>query len=760
MRSHLTIARRRVAFLAGTALAIGLAAPAWAETAVAAASDAPASASDAQNGEIIVTARLRSESINRVPVSISALQGGDLAQHSLNELQSISTVVPSVDFRTGASNKDRDVFIRGVGTITTSPGVDPSVSTVIDGVVLARPGQATLDLLDIDRIEVLKGPQGTLFGKNASAGVINVVTKTPTNVQSEELEASYFQGNEYRFRGSVSGPILSDKLLYSVTGLFANYDGNVRNIQTGDRVNGYKRRGIRGKILARPTDNLTLTLGADYVYTRDTVPTGVFSATGRVAYPSGAFTPNPTLAAELAAEGITASPDNRRVAQNFNSNVRDKNYGTSLQADWQLGDYTVTSITAYRKWRNYQHQDYDELGRPTPVYVQGEDHGLVHEHQFSQELRLASPKGGLIDYVVGAYYMHVVNNEVYRRDVTHLVGTNYVTDTGIAPYGTVSDNYALFGEANLNLTKRFRLIGGYRSIWDDLRYYHSRTATAATTGIVGPHISSGSTSPHGNAFRVGAQYDLARDATAYFTFSRGYTGPAYNVYFNMQQRDEGALKPETSDAYEVGLKGSAWDHRLRASIAGFLTYFDNYQANVLDVFQGALVSRLINAGKVSTRGVEGDLSARPIDPLNLSFSFARTNAKIDDFNCPPGAAASCNINGEPLPFAPKWKLHTDANYTFTLTEKYGLVLDTDYSWQSRTQYQLAETADTAQPAYGIWNASLALTSKDGWQLRGLIKNIANKHYSSYLSGGTLAGLVRFVPRDDHRYVGVIASAKF
>ena len=758
--------------LSAIALATALAAagPVLAQDALPAAKPAPAAVAtpDAvpDTGAIVVTARLRTESLNKVPISVAALDGTKLAAHGQNDIASIATNIPTVEFRTGASNKDRDVFIRGVGTITTSPGVDPSVSTVIDGVVLARPGQATLDLMDIDRIEVLRGPQGTLFGKNASAGVINVVTKAPTNRQTEELEASYYQGDEYRFRGGVSGPIVADKLLYSITGLFANYDGNVRNITTGDEVNGYRRRGVRAKLLAKPSDNLTLTFGADYVYTHDTVPAGIYISSSRAAYPSGAVTANPTLAATLAGEGIMPSPDNRTVAQSFDTDVRDKNYGTSVQADLAMaGGYSLTSITAYRRWRNYQHQDYDGFAQPTTAYVQGEDYGQVHEHQFSQEVRIASPKGHLIDYVVGAYYMHVVNNEIYQRTITS-VTPGVSSGSGTARYGTTSDDMALFGEANINLTSRARIIAGYRSIWDDLDYYHVRTASFATpgatstTGIAGYHASRGTTDPHGNAYRVGAQYDLARDASAYFTYSRGYKGPAYNVYFNMLARDEGALKPETSNAYEIGLKGSAFDHRLQASVAGFITKFDNYQANVLDLYQGAQVSRLINAGKVSSKGVEGDLSARPIDPLALTFSFARTDAKIDQFNCPAGAAASCNINGEPLPFAPKWKLHGDATYTLRLSDAFSLQLDSDYSWQSETQYQLTETPDTIQPAYGIWNASIALIAKDGWQLRGLVKNIANKHYASYLGAGTLGGLVRFVPRDDDRYFGVIASAKF
>ena len=289
--------------------------------------------------EIVVTARFRAEALTDVPIALSALSGDDLADRGLNNIQDIARSVPTVDFRTGASNKDRTVFIRGVGTISTSPGVEPSVSTVLDGVVLTRPGQSTLDLLDIERIEVLRGPQGTLFGKNASAGVINIVSKTPTNDSAQTLEASITDDGEYRFRAGSSGALVEDKLFYSLTGLIGGFDGNVKNVITGSDVNGYKRRGARAKIVAQPNEDLTLTFAADYVYTKDDVPIGVFVSTDRVAYPTNAVTANPTLAAILAARGIVPSRKNREISANFDTNVRDKNYGGSMQVDWRGGDF-------------------------------------------------------------------------------------------------------------------------------------------------------------------------------------------------------------------------------------------------------------------------------------------------------------------------------------------------------------------------------------------------------------------------------------
>jgi iron complex outermembrane recepter protein len=731
-----------------------------------AAAPTPDAASSNDSGDIVVTARFRNETLNSVPIAITALKGDALAVKNLNNLQDISQTVPTVDFRAGASNKDRTVFIRGLGTITTSPGVEPSVSTVLDGVVLGRPGQSTLDLVDVDRIEVLRGPQGTLFGKNASAGVINIVSKDPTDQEMGTAEASYYQGNEYRFKLGLSGPI-SDKLLYDITGLYGHYDGNVRNLVTGDKVNGYSRKGGRGKLVWKPTDTLTFHLNGDYLYTRDKVPTGVFAKTSRVAYPTGVVTPNPALAAKLAAAGVTPGLDNRTVAQNFDSDVRDKNYGVSLQGDLALGDYTVTSITAYRGWRNVQHQDFDMLNAPDATFPQAVDTGRLRYHQFSQEVRLTSPKGGFIDYVVGAYYLHSVDDERYERDLTRIVAAAPVNNTGVALYGTKNDNYSAFGEANINFTRRLRAIAGGRVIHDKLSFYHNRVADTlvALTGIQPNFGATGDTSHTGYSARGGLQYDLPGTGMVYATYSRGYKGPAYNVFFNMLARDTIALKPETSDSYEVGFKGSLFDHKLQITLDGFYAKYHNYQANFTDQVGNppAIITRLINAGTVTTKGVEGDITAHPFQPLVLSFNFARTTAKVDHFNCPAGAPVSCDVDGQPLPFAPKWKLHSDATWTQPMTDKIDLLLNTDYSWKSRTQYSLSETPDTIQPSYGIWNASIGIAGKGdsgAWRLTGVVKNITNKHYSSYLMPGSLAGVVRFVPRDDHRYFGVSAFTEF
>ncbi|NMN04503.1 MULTISPECIES: TonB-dependent receptor [unclassified Novosphingobium] len=757
-----SVSHRRALLLAGALVVPS--ATAFAQD--AAPAPAPAEANAPAPGEIVVTARFRNESLQQVPIAISAVSGQSLNDRGIHNLQDLSASVPTVDFRSGASNKDRTVFIRGVGTITTSPGVESSVSTVLDGVVLNRPGQATLDVGEVERIEVLRGPQGTLFGKNASAGVINIVTAAPSQQFHAYVEGGATTDAEYRVKAGVTGG-LTDTVSARIDGLYANYKGNVWNAVTKDKVNGYERYGLRGKIEARPSDALTLTLAGDWLHSYDTTSNGVYASTSQIAYPTNAVTPSPTLVGILNGYGITAGPANRTAATSFNTDVRDENFGASLTADLSLGDYKLTSITAWRGWKNHQHQDLDATQASPAVQAQSEDHGDVNTNQYSQELRLTSPKGKLIDYVVGAYVLRAETDERYQRDLTRTSGVA----TGVANYGIRANNYALFGEANLNFTSSFRAIAGYRSTWDKLSYYHVRTSTndpnntgnsaLAVSGIRAYHNSNGSTSTRGDSWRLGLQWDVSPHAQVYGTWSRGYKGPAYNAFFNMQATDEIALAPETSDSFEVGIKGSTTDRSVRYAIAAYTTTFKNYQANVADLVNGTSVTRLINAGKVRSQGIEADVTLVPTKGFTVDLSAAYDDAKVVNFNCPAGLPASCDINGKPLPFAPKVKLFANAAYRFALTQAVDLELQSDIAFKSETQYQLTQTPGTIQPAYAIWNGSVALLgSDDGWQVRAYVKNITNTHYASYLVNGGVAGIVRYVPRDDVRYGGVTLRKTF
>ena len=688
---------------------------------------------------VTVTATRREESLQKVPVAVTVLDGEQLERDNRTSVSSIVQQVPSLNFRTGASNKDTSLFVRGVGTISTSPGVEPTVATVIDGVVYARPGQSTLDLLDLDRIEVLRGPQGTLFGKNASAGVLNITSKAPTSETHGYIDQSYYSGNESRTRFGIGASLIPDTLKGSFTALVGSYDGNVDNVYNGQEVNGYNHKGARGKLAFTPDDDVKFTLIADYMQSHDDAPNGVITQSLAPTF-TGALSP------------VSPSSDNRKINTDTRTHINDTNKGISGQLDWNLGDYTLTSITAWRGWDNTQYQDGDRLSSVTAAFPGTADKGDLSFDQYSQEIRLASPKGEFLEYVGGLFYMHGKDDETYQRTLT----TTTRVDRGIANYSTTSDSYAVFGESTLNVTSRFRGIAGLRYTHDRLEYDHRRVSTSATavSGINPATSSSGSVDEDGWSGRLGAQYDLSDAVTTYLTYSRGYKGPAYNVFFNMQPRDTQALKPETSNNWELGIKTSTWNHRLTANLAIFHSDYDNYQANFYDTVAGQVVTRLINAGSVSTEGVELDYALQATQQLKLSGALAYTRARIDEFACPVGAAASCNVNGKTLPFSPDWKTYVRADYTLPLDNGLDIELGTDYGWQSEVQYDISQNPNTKQGAYGIWNASVALADySNGWRVSVLGKNLANTSYSPLLaSGGNY--IYRAVPRDDERYFGI------
>jgi iron complex outermembrane receptor protein len=716
---------------------------------------------------VVITATKRAQPLQKTPIAVSVIGGSTLEESNLNNLEAISAQVPTVNFRTNASNKDAALFIRGVGTISTSPGVEPTVSTVLDGVVTARPGQATLDLLDIDRIEILRGPQGTLFGKNASAGVINIISRAPGKEFGGYADLSFFQGNETRVRLGASGEMVPNLLRGGISVMAGKFDGNVTNVFDGSKVNGYDRKGLRGRLDITPNKDLKVVLIADRTESDDTPPTGVAYSTNVTAFPSGAVTANPNFA--LAVAPVVASPENRRINSEMKTRVNDINQGLSAQVDWNLAGHQITSITAHRQWSNTQFQDQDRLGTLYRGFNRTADRGELDFRQTSQELRIASTQKGFADYVAGLFYMEGKNDEEYRRDVTNCpnstaaalpnglvpcTAASSVSNNGVANYGVKSKSASVFGEATLHLRPDVRMLAGLRYTADELSYYHGRVSTAAAPGIGASRARvTGSTTENALSGRFGPQFDINKDVMAYATVSRGYKGPAYNVFFNMSPTQDNVLAPEKSNSLELGLKSTLMDGRLRLNLALFKTDYTGYQANVPDLVNGVIVTRLINAGDVKTSGLEVDLQARVTQRMTVTAALAHTEARVKRFNCPPGAAASCDINGRRMPFAPDLKASLRMNYSQPLSG--GLTLDygVDANYQSETNFDLQQQPDSVQKPYTIVNATVALQSVAGWRVALLVKNLTDKSYATFIqnSGNHIN---RYVPRDDQRYVGV------
>ena len=717
-----------------------------------------------QLAPVQVTATLRQENLETVPVSVSVVEGTFAQQQGLYTLFDIASQAPSLTFRDNESFKDTSLLIRGIGTVTTTLGADPSVSTVVDGVVLARSGQAaTLDLLDVDRVEVLRGAQGTLFGKNASAGVINVVTRDPALVNSGYVDVSYFDGDEFRARVGISAIISPGLASLSLNAITGYYSGDVKNLYDGSTVNGYEKTGGRAKLVLTPTHDLKVTLIADYIRTYNDIPfvpiiPGSYAATAPLVF---AFTPSTAYTTVVAPEVPSAS--NTYINNNAKTYDLDQNYGVSGTGELQLDKFTLTSISAYRAWFNDQYQDGSRSPGPTAAIPQSVDRGHVDLYQVSQELRLATKQKGLIDYVTGVYFDYVNDAETYQRSIIQIVGSNPVYNHGRSVYGTSDANYSAFGEATINFSSRFRAIAGIRGIHDQIAFEETRfsTSTATLPGIKPATFGSGSSGANGVAARAGLQFDISDEVTTYATYTRGYKGPAYDVFFNYASATDSApVVAETSNSGEVGIKSSTFGNRLVVNVDGFYTNYDNYQTNFYQLVDGAFVNHLVNAGLVNTRGIEADVTGRPTKGLTLHFSAAAIRARVVSFPLPPNTPPQDAVSGGHLPFAPDLKFDVGGDYRWNLSSVYSLDLENDFTWQSSQYYDLSQTPGLLQPEYGIWNASLALTNaRSHWRVAVIVKNIGDKSYNEFLSAGT-ANIANVIPRDAHTYAGINVHIDF
>ena len=769
------------------------------------AAPAAAKADDGTPDEIIVTAQKRSERLQDVPIAVSVITGDQIARAGVLNLENAQYLVPSLNFRKSGTTLNQSLFLRGVGTSTFSIAGEPSITTVVDGVVYQRSGEAFSDLIDIDRIEVLRGPQGTLFGKNSSAGVINIVTKRPGNELAGYGDFGYFfdNGTEYRARGAIDLPIVSDKLALRLTSAYTNYDGNIFNTVTNRRVNGYEHFGIRGIVVAKPIDDLTLTIIGDYHTNTDNCCGEVIGTAGTSpATPIATSTPAQRLDfANYNAifGGVLPTPrgdQTRALAQNLVTSTLEDGWGISIQADVDLKGGTLTSVSSYRVWDNNEIRDGDFLPQ---AFVGGglnqlHDVGPQRTDTITQELRIASEKGKLIDYVVGGFYSRAYSERVFSR--SDIVCTSTPLPTALTPctapgltvtrpfgsafFGSTFQNAAVFGQATLNLTRNFRLIGGARYTYDALSVFHSRQTPLAGPGIQ-PNFDQGvfngtgsngvpfrtSTTADNVSGRIGVQYEASRAVTAYFTYSRGYKGPAYNVFFNLTATGTNVIAPETSNSFEVGLKNSLFGGKLVLNIAGYYAEYQNFQANNPDLVAGVLVTRFTNAGEVSTRGVEVDALYRPTRDLSFNGGFAYTDARVDRFRVPDNGVTTGVIpTGTPLAYAPRVKANLGVNYRWRTNWPVDFEFGAQGSYQSSQLAQFdanpAIRAATTIRAYSLLDLQAAIVdSKDKFRLTFIAKNVADESFAAAITSGGPFGSFRYlIPREANRYFGVQGRVNF
>lgn len=779
-------------------------------TAPAHAADAPAADAASAPAEIIVTAQKRAEPLQKVPVAVTVVSADALSKLSANSIEDSQRLVPALTFVKGDTSLNSALFLRGLGTVSFSIAAEPSVTSVLDGVVLARAGESFGDLYDIERIEVLRGPQGTLFGKNASAGVINVVTKEPGKELSGYVDAAYFEGDEYKLKASLGGPI-GTNWRAGVTGFYSTYrTGNITDTTTHSQINGYEHYGVRGQLIGDLGPDLHIRLIGDYRKAKDDC----------CAFVIGALNPSPS-AAQLVQESVLAPAlggGTNQSIQSLPNRTNEETYGVSLQADLALGTHTLTSITSWRQWNNEEIRDgdwVDQVYRQIPLV---HDDGPERAHTFTQELRLTSPTGGFVDYVIGAFYYQAVAERTYTRSDTYCTASTatplagglipcpaatstLVNPVGTAQFGSTFYNYAAFGQATWHFAPTFRLVTGLRYTHDKVTAYHERTDNFSGTTFTAPGGVSfapsgiaadfdanvaaaqvttgagftgtpwtGSTSKDNLSGKAALEYDLAPHNMAYASYSRGYKGPAFNVFFNMQWFNTAPIAAELSDAFEVGLKNS-FDHgKLIFNIDGFYDKVRNYQANYPTTINGAVTTTIINAGDVSTRGFEAEWLYRPAHNLTVNGGLSYTDAHVDQFMLPPAAQAANYIApGTPLAFAPKVKGSAGLTYTYeTPSLPFGIEFNGLGTYVSKQLSTLAtennQIAFIGQTIEGHDQIDLSLAAVDPakrYRVAVVVKNLLNEHYASTIgTGGPGGSFIYQIPRDANRYWGVTARYNF
>ena len=736
--------------------------------------------------EIVVTAQKVAENVQDVPIAITAITADRLESSGVTSLEGLTQLVPSVTFRKGTTSANSAIVMRGVGTITFSVAAEPSVSTVVDGVVLSRSGQAFMDLVDAERLEVLRGPQGTLFGKNASAGPVSIVSKGGTDTLQGEVRAEYFEDEEYRLRAAISGP-LGEGLSARVTGFYGSYDGNITNVFGGrnDKINGYEHYGARG-IIDYENGTSRFRLIADYFKANDDCCADVTTVS------RGAV-----LDAELGLPGgVAQGLDQRFVNHNLVTQTKDRQWSLTASGDFDVFEsHSLSVVAGYRNWQNEEVREGDFLPRAIVGTGELHDNGEVRTQQLSLEVRLASDQTQPFFYQVGAFAWGSDNQQDFtRRNITCATSTLPLAASGARPCNTAdtvntlfptatsfsdvqSRNYAVFGQATYRFSDMFALTGGLRWTRDDLDYTHTRApAVNATNGLPatgpgtngnpaggtlatggnGTNTSAGSSSNDNISGRAVLQFTPSDDVMLYGSFTRGYKGPAFNVFFNHTAPTNAIpIDEEISDAFEAGIKSQFLDNRVQFNASAFTVTYKGFQANNFVLLNGVPVSNLTNAGTVRSQGFEADLLAVPMDGLTLRAGAAYADAKILKFNPNPQTNAPDARNGTRLPLAPKFTYTLGGSYERDLGG-FKIYLDTDFRHVGKQFSDLGESGPI--DAYGIWNAGLGFSdTEDNYRLTFLARNITDKAYALL---NVSAGQRLQIPRDADRYFGVSLRAKF
>jgi iron complex outermembrane recepter protein len=673
--------------------------------------------------EIVVTARKTEESLQRVPVSVSVMSGEELAERSLTDLAAVGQAMPNFLFaERGASGRGSGViYIRGVGQSDVRPTYDPAVGVYVDGVFLGRMQGNNLDTMDIERLEVLRGPQGTLFGKNTSGGAVNIITRRPDlNDFSGRVQLTGGSRGRFDALGNLNAPLIDGKLALHLTASRRTQDGYGTR-DDGQSMGSIDRSSGRLALLWQATDAFSALLAADAFTYDETNSVFKLISVYPLAPPIAAlntFTP-------LRYDDRWLSPgDFSNFAGGPNSSRGDL-AGGSLTFAYELAGTTLKSISAYRD--NTVHSDQDADLSPITIL---DELDVTRQHQFSQELQATGTSfDERLNWVFGLYY--------FRENVANLVDFPLVTPLfGFSrsftnDHEVTNESAAGYGQGSYSLTEKVRLTAG-------LRYTHDkkdvdRRNLAYPSGALREPELTKSASSSDVSPRLGFDYQWTPEIMTYVSVAKGYKAGGFNGRAS-NNTDFNEYEPEKVWTYELGWRSDFLDRRARLNATAFYSDYTQLQLQISGstTVNGAPApfNVVTNVPKARILGGEVELEVLPLTGLKLSTQLGITDAKYTEL---PGDAqfiASSLIDGDSrFVYTPKTSLTAAAEYSRPITTSIAATGRIDYAYKSTIHYDVANSPLNRQNPYGLLNARLTFEQgPTGWSFSVFGTNLTNKHY--------------------------------
>ncbi|WP_028965565.1 TonB-dependent receptor [Sphingomonas phyllosphaerae] len=766
--------------LAGLFTGVALSAlPAAAQTGSAApvASEASPDSADAGLGDVVVTAERRTENLRRVPVSVAVVNGDDLRtfQAGGEDALALAGRVPGLYAETTTGRIFPRFYIRGLGNIDFYLGASQPVSIIQDDVVLEHVVLKSNPVYDVANVEVLRGPQGSLFGRNTTAGIIKFDTIRPGQTWTSRFNASYGSYNTVTFDGGVGGPIVQDKIAVRLSGLYQHRDDWIDNSYTGgsrdgtrpgrDAMGGFDERDARLQVLLTPTETLSVNLS------------------GHVRSYEGTSTVFHRGALIKGQNNVNLEPRDRvALDEGANNPQAYKTYGGSVNAAWDFGAATLTSITAYETTSGYSRGDTDG-GAATNFGGSGygESMGRVRDlDQWTQEVRLASNGDGAFKWQFGGFYFDSRDvTEFYQRGYFLLPGDAQRNVNNWVRLRNVNTSWAVFGQASYRLAERLTLTAGARYTEDDketrlVRAGRNAAGTVDTFPATAPRaVKLSGKEP---SWDLSALYEIDPTASIYARVARGFRGPTIQGRSAVFNTPFSTANSETIMSYEAGVKTQPTS-KLRLNATAFTYRVNDIQLNGNDANGNGT---LFNADHANAYGVEAEMDWRPIRNITFSLGGSAIHTEIKDKNvfaqvCQFGRDLTCTvlnqtvpatifgqpatlarIDGNPLPNAPRWQVDAAVRYDIPLSDRGNFFVASDVNMQGYTNFVLYKTREF----YASDNLELGLkagfTTADGrYEIAAFARNITNeKNLKGVIENYNAAVF------NEPRIVGVSLSGKF